>query len=55
MKDNLSLIAAATGGFMLAIAVAGILHSSPTIEAQTISSPVTNVSFIARRDAKALR
>jgi hypothetical protein len=55
VKDNLSLIAAATGGFMLAIAVSGILQGPPVIEAQTISAPVTNVSFIARKDAKALR
>lgn len=29
MKDNLSLIAAATGGFMLSVALAGILKGAP--------------------------
>jgi hypothetical protein len=29
MKDNISLIAAATGGFMLSIAIAGILRAAP--------------------------
>lgn len=29
MKDNLSLIAAAAGGFMLAIAASGIIKSAP--------------------------
>ncbi|HLO84315.1 MAG TPA: hypothetical protein VK203_04765 [Nostocaceae cyanobacterium] len=29
MKDNLSLIAAAAGGFMLSVALAGILKGAP--------------------------
>lgn len=29
MKDNISLIAAAAGGFMLSVALAGILHGAP--------------------------
>ncbi|MBW4678225.1 MAG: hypothetical protein KME52_30885 [Desmonostoc geniculatum HA4340-LM1] len=29
MKDNLTLIAAATGGFMLSVALAGILRGTP--------------------------
>ncbi|MBD2594016.1 hypothetical protein H6G74_06690 [Nostoc spongiaeforme FACHB-130] len=34
MKDNLSLIAAATGGFMLSIALAGILSSTSVAASQ---------------------
>ncbi|OCQ94530.1 hypothetical protein BCD64_07090 [Nostoc sp. MBR 210] len=34
MKDNLSLIAAATGGFMLSVALAGILSSTPVAASQ---------------------
>ncbi|WP_081603028.1 hypothetical protein [Fortiea contorta] len=29
MKDNISLIAAAAGGFMLSVALAGILRGAP--------------------------
>lgn len=29
MKDNISLIAAATGGFMLSVALSGILKGEP--------------------------
>ncbi len=29
MKDNLSLIAAAAGGFMLSVTLASILHGAP--------------------------
>ncbi|MCC5665321.1 hypothetical protein LC653_15695 [Nostoc sp. CHAB 5784] len=29
MKDNLTLIAAATGGFILSVALAGILRGAP--------------------------
>lgn len=29
MKDNISLIAAAAGGFMLSMALTGILHGTP--------------------------
>ena len=29
MKDNISLIAAATGGFMLSIALSGLLRGTP--------------------------
>lgn len=37
MKDNLTLIAAATGGFMLSIAISGILRGAPVTswQAQT--------------------
>ncbi|KYC43013.1 hypothetical protein WA1_12990 [Scytonema hofmannii PCC 7110] len=34
MKDNLSLMAAATGGFMLSVALSGILHGSPVLSSQ---------------------
>ncbi|ALF52008.1 hypothetical protein ACX27_02720 [Nostoc piscinale CENA21] len=34
MKDNLSLIAAAAGGFMLSVALAGILSGTPVAASQ---------------------
>ncbi|MBD2415474.1 hypothetical protein FACHB389_19260 [Nostoc calcicola FACHB-389] len=38
MKDNLTLIAAATGGFMLSVALAGILRGTPVTALQEQSS-----------------
>ncbi|MBD2563326.1 hypothetical protein ACEYW6_18180 [Nostoc sp. UIC 10607] len=38
MKDNLTLIAAATGGFMLSIALSGILRGAPVTGWQEQSS-----------------
>ena len=38
MKDNLSLIAAAAGGFMLSVALAGILRGTPVTAWQEQSS-----------------
>ncbi|AFY35665.1 hypothetical protein [Calothrix sp. PCC 7507] len=38
MKDNISLIAAAAGGFMLSVALAGILRGTPVIAGQGQSS-----------------
>ena len=38
MKDNISLIAAAAGGFMLSVALAGILRGSPVVSWQGQSS-----------------
>jgi hypothetical protein len=38
MKDNLTLIAAATGGFMLSVALAGILRGAPVTSWQEQSS-----------------
>ncbi|BCL33997.1 hypothetical protein [Nostoc sp. MS1] len=38
MKDNISLIAAAAGGFMLSVALAGILKGAPVTVAQENSS-----------------
>jgi hypothetical protein len=34
MKDNISLVGAAAGGFMLSIAVAGILRTAPVTSPQ---------------------
>ena len=41
MKDNISLIAAATGGFMLSIAIAGILRAAPVTGLKVQPSPNT--------------
>ncbi|AUB40854.1 MAG: hypothetical protein KME50_15370 [Nostoc desertorum CM1-VF14] len=38
MKDNLTLIAAATGGFILSVALAGILRGAPITAWQEQSS-----------------
>ncbi|MBD2447594.1 hypothetical protein H6G76_10505 [Nostoc sp. FACHB-152] len=38
MKDNLTLIAAAAGGFMLSIALSGILRGTPVTALQGQSS-----------------
>ncbi|BAZ52129.1 hypothetical protein NIES4103_47880 [Nostoc sp. NIES-4103] len=38
MKDNLTLIAAAAGGFMLSVALAGILRGTPVTAWQEQSS-----------------
>lgn len=42
MRDRFSLIAATTGGFMLAVALSGIVHATP-ITAQQNSA---NSSFV---------
>ncbi len=34
MKDNMSLIAAAAGGFMLSVALSGILRGTPVVSWQ---------------------
>ena len=34
MKDNITLIAAATGGFMVSVALSGILKGAPIINWQ---------------------
>jgi hypothetical protein len=50
VKDNLSLIAAAAGGFMLSVALAGILRGTPVTSWQGQSSvstyPVANVRIV---------
>lgn len=38
MKDNLTLIAAATGGFMLSVALSGILRGTPVTAWQAESN-----------------
>ncbi|MBK1989760.1 hypothetical protein A0J48_019850 [Sphaerospermopsis aphanizomenoides BCCUSP55] len=51
MKDNITLIAAATGGLMLSVALSGILKGSPvtTLQNSTISSyPVANVRIVSK-------
>lgn len=47
MKDNLSLIAAAAGGFMLSIAAAGIIKAAPVISLN--AQPSLNSSPVAER------
>ncbi|MBD2253046.1 hypothetical protein [Nostoc parmelioides] len=53
MKDNISLIAAAAGGFMLSVALAGILRGAPVIAWQDKSSfsngVVTNLRVTAKK------
>ena len=48
MKDNFSLVAAAAGGFMLSVALAGILRGTPVSDLQAQASfrplPVTYVT-----------
>lgn len=38
MKDNLSLIAATAGGFILFLALSGILRGAPLVSSQSHSS-----------------
>ncbi|NEU72927.1 hypothetical protein PI95_010220 [Hassallia byssoidea VB512170] len=47
MKDNLSLIVAAAGGFMLSVALTGILRGAPVTSLQAKSSfhPVSVAAF----------
>lgn len=47
MKDNLSLIVAAAGGFMLSVALTGILRGAPVTSFQAKSDfrPVTVTAF----------
>jgi hypothetical protein len=50
VKDNITVIAAATGGFMLSVVLSGILKGAPvtTWEQARISSyPVANVRIIS--------
>lgn len=57
MKDHLSLIAAAAGGFMFSIAAAGIIKAAPVISLNTppsFTTPVANfqASFTASHSEK---
>lgn len=51
MKDNISLIAAAAGGFMLSIAIAGIIKGVPVIslnaQPSLNSTPVADLRLCA--------
>lgn len=53
MKDNLTLIAAAAGGFMLSIALAGILRGTPVTalqgQARVNYYPTTNLQVASVR------
>ncbi|MEH2106302.1 hypothetical protein [Nostoc sp.] len=54
MKDNLTLIAAATGGFILSVALAGILRGAPITAWQEQSSfRTTSVANLQRAELKA--
>ncbi|MDM9583783.1 MULTISPECIES: hypothetical protein [unclassified Nostoc] len=56
MKDNLTLIAAATGGFILSVALAGILRGTPITAWQEQSSfRTTTVANLQRAELKAPR
>ncbi len=52
MKDNISLIAAAAGGFMLSVALAGILKGAPVTVSQSHSSFRTSFVTDLRVTAK---
>ncbi|MBD2437889.1 hypothetical protein [Nostoc sp. FACHB-110] len=52
MKDNLTLIAAATGGFVLSMALTGILRGTPVMAMQgqsQTSYPVVNLQVTSVR------
>ncbi|WP_414515263.1 hypothetical protein [Nostoc sp. PCC 9305] len=54
MKDNLTLIAAATGGFILSVALAGILRGAPITAWQEQSSfRTTTIANLQRAELKA--
>ncbi|MBE8998106.1 hypothetical protein IQ274_07725 [Nostoc sp. LEGE 12447] len=56
MKDNLTLIAAATGGFLLSIALAGILRGAPVTAWQEQSSfRTTTFANLQKSELKASR
>ncbi|MDF5738212.1 MULTISPECIES: hypothetical protein [unclassified Nostoc] len=56
MKDNLTLIAAATGGFILSVALAGILRGAPiTAWHEQSSFRTTNVANLQKSELKAPR
>ena len=49
MNDNITLIAAATGGFMISVALSGILKGAPITDwqqAHKSSYPVANVQVM---------
>jgi len=52
VKDNISLIAAAAGGFMLSVALSGILRGAPVTVLQEHSSFRTSLVTDLRVTAK---
>ncbi|MBE9259010.1 MULTISPECIES: hypothetical protein [Aphanizomenonaceae] len=51
MNDNMTLIAAATGGLMLSVALSGILKGAPITDWQQVhktSYPIANVQVIKK-------
>ncbi len=51
MNDNITLIAAATGGFMISVALSGILKGAPITnwqQAHHNSHPVANVQVVRK-------
>ena len=56
MKDNLSLIAAAAGGFMLSVALSGILRGAPVTiwqgQVDVTSYRVTNLRIASVRSGE---
>ncbi|QLE58907.1 hypothetical protein [Nostoc sp. TCL26-01] len=52
MKDHISLIAAAAGGFMLSVALAGILRGAPVMsweQSRVNSYPATSLRMASVR------
>ncbi|MDD1413513.1 hypothetical protein MEN41_02235 [Dolichospermum sp. ST_con] len=53
MNDNITLIAAATGGFMISVALSGILKGAPVTnwqQAHSNSYPVANVQIMSKNN-----
>jgi hypothetical protein len=53
VNDNITLIAAATGGLMLSVALSGILKGAPITDWQQVhksSYPVANVQMINQKN-----
>jgi hypothetical protein len=54
MRDNFSLVAATAGGFMLSVALAGILRGTPVsdLQAQASFRPLP-ITYVAAKSADA--
>jgi hypothetical protein len=53
VNDNITLIAAATGGFMVSLALSGILTGAPITnwqQAHNNSYPIVNVQIISKNN-----
>jgi len=53
VNDNITLIAAATGGFMISVALSGILKGAPITnwqQAHHSSYPVANVQIMSKNN-----